>query len=338
MEGNELMQSFLLDLLECPDCHGALRWSVVERRGDHVESGAASCSACDAIYPIRDGIGLFLVRDTHGEDLWEEAATGLGHFLAEHPEVDAELTGGALAALAPADQFFRALALEERNDLAGAEAASRAARSRLYTSDYLACYNAVREHLVARLAGVSQPVVDLASGQGDLADQLLPALGGSLTLTDISPRALRNDRRRLEARGAYDRVSLLAFDAAHTPFKTRSLPILTTNFGLGSVRDGVALLAELRRIVSGTFYAIVYFFPEDDAANRAALENFGLDALAFRQSTLERFAAAGWHVTLESVRNGHAEPTPPGVLIEGATIDGLPVAPTTLEWCVLVAN
>jgi hypothetical protein len=38
------------------------------------------------------------------------------------------------------------------------------------------------------------------------------------------------------------------------------------------------------------------------------------------------------------VHSGYAEPTPPGVLIEGATIDGLPVAPTTLEWRVLVAR
>ncbi len=332
------MQSFLFDLLECPACHGTLRWSVVERRNNHVETGGASCSACGVTYPIRDGVGLFLTPDAHGEDLWEEAATGLGRFLAEHPEVDTQLTGGPLDVLAPADQVFRALALEERGDFAGAEVASRAARPRLYSPEYLACYDAVRKHLIARVAGVSEPVVDLASGQGDLADQLLPALGGPLTLTDISPRALRNDRHRLEARGVYDRVSLLAFDALRTPFRSRSLPILTTNFGLGNVRDGKALLAELRRIVSGTFYAITHFFPEDDAANRAALENLGLDALAFRQPTLQRFVEAGWHVTLESVRYGYAEPTPSGVLIEGATIDGLPVSPTTLEWCVLVAN
>lgn len=332
------MRRFLLDLLECPACHGSLRWSIVERCDDHIETGAASCSTCGATYPIRDGVGLFLGADTRGEDLWEEAATGLGGFLAEHPDLDAQLTSGPLDALSPADQVFRALILEERGDLAGAEAASRAARPRLYTPDYLACYDAVREHLVARLASVSEPVVDLASGQGDLADRLLPALGGPLTLTDISSRALRNDRRRMEAHGVYDRVSLLAFDALHTPFRTRSIAILTTNFGLGNIRDGVALLAELRRIVSGTLYAITHFFPEDDAANRAALEQFGLDALAFRQPTLERFAAAGWQVTLESVRSGNAEPTPPGVLIEGATIDGLPVAPTTLEWCVLVAR
>src|SRR5512146_369884 len=131
------MRRFLLDLLECPACHGSLSWSILERDNDHIETGAASCSACGANYPIRDGIGLFLVSNTRGDDLWEEAATGLGRFLAEHPEVDAQLTSAPLDSLNPADQVFRALVLEERGDVAGAEAASHAARSGLYTSDYL---------------------------------------------------------------------------------------------------------------------------------------------------------------------------------------------------------
>lgn len=332
------MQRFLLDLLECPACHGHLLWRITERRGNQIEDGAAHCPACRATYPIRDGIGLFLVSENQGDDLWEEAATGLSRFLAEHPDVDARLTGGPLDALAPADQVFRALALEERGNLADAEAAYRAARPRLYTPEYLACYAAVRTDLVARLAGTSQPVVDLASGRGDLADELLPALGGSLVLSDLSPRVLRYNRRRLEARGAYERVSLLAFDALRTPFKDGAVPVMTTNFGLGNVRDAPRLLAELRRIVSGSLYAITYFYPEDDAANRAALEAAGLAALAFRRSALAHFAEAGWSVTLQSVRTGRAEPTPRGVLIEGASVDGLPAAPTVLEWCVLAAQ
>ena len=83
---------------------------------------------------------------------------------------------------------------------------------------------------------------------------------------------------------------------------------------------------------------ITYVRPEGSAANRAAPEKVGLDARAFRQPTLERFAESGWQVTLECVRSGHTEPSPPGAQSEDATIDGLPVASTTLEWCVLVAR
>jgi uncharacterized protein YbaR (Trm112 family) len=332
------MQSFVRDLLECPACHGTLAWRIDEQRDDQIETGAALCWRCGASYPVRDGIGLFLAADTRGEDLWEEAATGIGHYLAEHPEVDTQLTGGPLAALGPADQIFRALALQERGDLSGAEAAWDAAFPRLYTPEYLACYEEVRDYLIARLTGRLLSVVDLASGRGDLADALLPKLGGPLVLTDISPRVLRGNRRRMMAHGTGERVSLLAFDARSTPFKSGAVATLTTNFGLGNVHDAGRLLSELRRVVSGTVYAVTYFYPEEDSDNSAALEAAGLDALAFRRSALEHFTAAGWHVTLECVRRGYAEPTPRGVLLEGAAVDGLPVAPTVLEWCVLVAS
>ena len=35
---------------------------------------------------------------------------------------------------------------------------------------------------------------------------------------------------------------------------------------------------------------------------------------------------------------GEARPTPPGVVIEDAQIDGLPVTDTRLEWCVLLGT
>jgi uncharacterized protein YbaR (Trm112 family) len=332
------MQESLRDLMECPACHSALDWRGEEQRGSQIETGTALCSRCGVTYPIRDGIGQFLTADTRSEDLWEEAATGIGRYLAQHPEADAQLTGGPLEALGPADAVFRAVALQERGDVAGAEAAWKAALPRLYTAEYLACYAAVREYLIGQVASTALPVVDLASGRGDLANALLPALAGPLVLTDISPRVLRDNRRRGLARGSDQRVSMLALDARRTPFKSGALPILTTNFGLGNVHDADRMLAELRRVASGTLYAITYFYPEDDAANRAALEAAGLDALAFRRSALDRFAAAGWRVTLACVRQGYAEPTPAGVVLEGATVDGLPVAPTVVEWCVLVAR
>lgn len=332
------MQRFLLDLLECPNCHGTLAWRIQVRNGDHIETGEALCAACGGRYPVRDGIALLLVPGERHEDLWEEAASGLASFLAANPEVDAQLTRGPLEALAPADQLFRALVLDERGDAAGAEAAYVAARTGLYTAGYLACYAAEREWLVNALAGEQRPVVDIASGRGDLADALLPALHGPLVLTDVSPRVLRSVRRRLVARGDGGQVSLLACDARRTPFRAGALPILTTNFGLGNVPDASRLLTELRRITAGTLYAVTYFFPSDDDANRAALAEAGLAALAFRGAALEAFRAAGWQATLENERMGHAEPTPRGVLIEGAAVDGLPVAPTELEWCVLVAR
>ena len=80
------------------------------------------------------------------------------------------------------------------------------------------------------------------------------------------------------------------------------------------------------------------FFPDDDAANRAAAEKLGISTFMFRDSTLQLFDEAGFDVELKNVRSGRVLPTPTSDLLEGAGIDALPVAETELEWCTLVAR
>jgi len=43
-------------------------------------------------------------------------------------------------------------------------------------------------------------------------------------------------------------------------------------------------------------------------------------------------------VDVKNARIGAAQPTPKSEVLEGASVDGLPVAPTDLEWCVLRAQ
>jgi hypothetical protein len=148
---------------------------------------------------------------------------------------------------------------------------------------------------------------------------------------------LRRDRLWLEFLGLYDQVSLLAFDARRTPFKDSAVGTLTTNVGLPNIEQPDDLLQELRRVVAGTFLAVHHFYPEDDEANAALIREVGIEPLLFRDSALECFAQAGWRVETANVCTGRALPTPTGVVLEGAGIDGLPVAETVLEWCVLVA-
>jgi hypothetical protein len=61
-----------------------------------------------------------------------------------------------------------------------------------------------------------------------------------------------------------------------------------------------------------------------------------MEGLLYRRAALEAFATAGWEVTVENACIGRAKPTPAGVVLEGARVDGLPVVETQLEWCVLV--
>lgn len=332
------MHNYLIEMLECPACHGKLAWAVAERREDRIEMAEARCTACDVVYPVREGIGLFLTPDLSGEDLWEQVDSQLMQHLREHPEVERQLMDVPLETLAPANQFFRTMVLEERGEYAEVKIAEELADKGLYTSETRACRDSQYEYVLERLSTADGPIVDLASGRCYLVEKLARKLERPIVATDFSPRVLRRDRQWLEFLDLYDQVSLLAFDARRTPFKDGAVGALTTNVGLPNIEQPGDLLRELHRIVAGTFLAIHHFYPKDDEVNAALIREAGLDTLLFRSSALECFAKAGWQVEVTNGCAGKARPTPTGVVLEGAGIDGLPVTETVLEWCVLVAR
>lgn len=332
------MHDCLMEMLECPVCHGKLEWVVTEGQGDRIETAEARCTACAAAYPVRGGIGVFLTPDLPRDDLWQQSRSHLDGHLREHPEVEGRLLHGPLETLAPADRFFRGLILDERGEYARAKAAFDAALPGMYTPEYLACSDRQTEYILELLSGTLGPVVDLASGMGHLVERMARRLSGPVVATDFSPGVLMRNRSRLRFLGLYDRVTLLAFDARRTPFRDGSVGTLTTYHGLPNIADPGELLRELRRVVSRRFLAVSVFYSEDDQANRAALEEFGLSALLCRGSALERFAAAGWKTEVLNSRFGRATPTPTGELLEGAGIDALPVTDTILEHCVISAR
>lgn len=328
------MQEYLLDMLECPVCHGLLTWNITDRLGDRIEAAEARCTDCHSMYPVREGIGLFLTPDLPRTDLWEQTESHLNLYLREHPEIERQLMDVPVDILAPADQFFRALVLEERGEFAQAKTAAELANQGIYTPEYRACAARQIDYLVEQVLDSADPIVDLASGRGGLLEVLARRLKCPIVATDFSPRVLRRNRRWLEMLGLYDRVSLLAFDARRTPFKNGAVRTLTTYLGLPNIEDADRLLHELRRIVVGRLLAISYFLPEDDGA----ANNTRYSPLLFRRAALERCKEAGWQVELANACNGLARPTPQGVLLAGAQIDGVPEGETMLEWGVLVGQ
>ncbi|MBU0495582.1 MAG: methyltransferase domain-containing protein [Chloroflexi bacterium] len=332
------MHEYLIEMLTCPACHGALAWTITEHRGDRIETAEVHCTGCAAAYPVREGIGLFLTPDLPRNDLWEQVDSQLVQYLRAHPHIERQLMDVPLETLAPADQFFRALVLEERGDYAQARAAKELANIKIYTPEYRACCESQFDHVIERLSTSGGPIVDLASGQGYLVEELARRLDRPIIATDMSPRVLRRNRKWFEFFGLYDAISLLAFDARRTPFKDGAVETMTTFLGLLNIEEPGDLLRELRRVVAGTFLSIMHFFPEDDQANAAKIREVGLSALSFRASALECFAAAGWQTEVANACTGRACPTPTGVVLEGIGIDGLPVVDTMLEWSVLIAR
>lgn len=332
------MHTFLIEMLQCPACHGKLEWNIVEQNENRIETAEAHCNACTTAYPVREGIGLFLTPDLQRNDLWEQVESGLIQHLRQHPELERQLMEVPLETLAPADQFFRALVLEEQGNYIEARVVEDSANKLLYTPAHISCRDIQLDYVVEWLSTTEGPIVDLASGRGYLVEELARRLKRPIVATDFSPGVLRRDRSRLKSFGLYDHVSLLALDARRTPFKDGAIGTLTTNLGLPNIEEPGSLLRELRRIVAGVFLAISHFFPEDDETNAKVIHEAGLETLLYRHTALEQYARAGWNVEVKNACVAEAHPTPPSVVLDGARIDGLPVANTRLEWCVLLGT
>ncbi|MCD6495504.1 methyltransferase domain-containing protein, partial [Candidatus Bipolaricaulota bacterium] len=283
-----------MPMLECPACHGELSWTIEKRNKSHIEQAETRCASCNAVYPVQDGIGVFLTPDLPRQDLWEEGESMLSTYLREHPRIEQTLLETPLEQLPPANQFFRALALEERGAFADAKEAESAAHAGIYTKEYQDCFKSQLDYVAKVVSSGSAPIVDLASGRGFLVERLAREATCPIVATDFSPRVLRRDRRLFKFLGLADQAELLAFDARRTPFKDGAVKTMTTNLGLANIKKPGRLLHELRRVIDGKLLSIMSFFPDDDAANRAAAEKLGISSFMFRDSTLRLFDEAGF--------------------------------------------
>lgn len=332
------MLAYLIEALVCPACHAPLKWQIYERDGERIQQALATCTDCEANYPLRDGIAIFMLPDLPRNDLWEQVESGLAQFLRANPEKEKQLMGAALEHLNPADKFFRAMFLEEQGEFEAAHSLYQSADAGLYTPEYRNCQESQLHFLLDCLKASTAPITDLASGRGALVEKLLRTSDRPVAASDFSLRVLRRNRRWFAHFGLDERLSLLAFDARRTPFRDRSLPYLTTNLGLPNVEQPGDLLAELRRVVSGELLAISYFIDPQDATNLAFIRENNLSPLLVRAELQKHMAASGWQIQFANPCSASARPTPTSQILEGAGIDAFPDAPTTLQWCVVKAK
>jgi uncharacterized protein YbaR (Trm112 family) len=296
--------------LVCPCCGGPLE--------------GTTCSSCGVEYTTDDGIPLLIPPGSEVRDLWEQAESGLSRTLRENPELEHALLAPPPAELAPADAFLRALVLEERGDDGEVDAAF----ARLHPPDTLACMAAQVEALCERLGNEAGLVVDLASGRGMLLERLQRTMRGTLVATDVSPRVLRRARRR--------GIEAVVCDLRRMPFADASIACATTFLGLNNVEQPGRLLSELRRVARRLL--AVHLVYEPGTANDRELEELGLASLAYREPLLEALAAAGWNAEIASSCAAVLEPTPVGVVLEGAVLDRLPVEPVAGTWLTIDAR
>jgi SAM-dependent methyltransferase len=235
-----------------------------------------------------------------------------------------------LESLNGADAFLRGQVLAERDGFAAAREAFAFADAHLYSAEVRVARDACLAHVVELVRGGEGLVLDVATGRGTLLELLLRAKSRPLGATDVSPTILRRVRERL----GDECVEYVAADAHELPFADGAVPTLVSHLGLANVP--ATALGELRR-VGGELVSTHVFYPDDDAENRAAARDAGLEQLLIRSTALQTLADAGWDAAVEAERAVRARPTPESALIPGVRIDGIPVVETNATWCVIRA-
>jgi len=116
-----------------------------------------------------------------------------------------------------------------------------------------------RRFLVSRVeAGPGDEVLDVATGTGAVARELLRQKGCAVVGVDQSPEMLAVARQHLPAT-----VKLVEASAEHLPFEDASFDALTVTYLLRYVDDPGATLAELARVVraGGTVASLEFAVP-----------------------------------------------------------------------------
>ena len=116
-----------------------------------------------------------------------------------------------------------------------------------------------RRFLVSRVdAGSADTVLDVATGTGAVARELLRQKGCTVVGLDQSPEMLAEARRRLP-----ENVELVEGTAEHLPFPDASFDALTFTYLLRYVSDPAATLRELARVVrpAGTIAGLEFAVP-----------------------------------------------------------------------------
>ena len=149
-----------------------------------------------------------------------------------------------------------------------------------------------RSFLVSRLhARPGDVVLDVATGTGAVAAELVSAFGCSVVGVDQSPEMLAAGRRRLAAAGVGDRVRLVEASAERLPFEDGAFDGLTFTYLLRYVDDPEATLRELARVVRpGGMVASLEFGLPAHPVSRALWELYVRGALP----VLGRMISPGW--------------------------------------------
>ena len=150
-----------------------------------------------------------------------------------------------------------------------------------------------RRYLVSRVpVGPDDIVLDVATGTGAVAVELVRTKGCAVVGVDQSPEMLAAARARVVLAAATKRVRFVEARAEELPFENGSFDALTFTYLLRYVDDPDATLRELARVVApGGTIAMLEFYIPPHAAWRALWNTYVDVGLPLAG----RLLSPGWH-------------------------------------------
>ncbi len=68
-----IMDVELIERIICPVCRNELQWHIKRKHNNKVIGGYAKCTECGEIYPINNGIAIFLPAKWQNMKIWERS-------------------------------------------------------------------------------------------------------------------------------------------------------------------------------------------------------------------------------------------------------------------------
>ena len=329
------MFKFLREILICPACHKELVWNVLEESDLKILNANIECSSCGNKYSVKDGIGSFLVEDVKELNLWEIRESYLDKLFKENIELKEKLMSATLEEMTAADMYIKGDVLMSMGLHKEANELYDIAFKNAYTQESLTATDSQIKYLISLLKNEEGFIVDLASGPCTLVKEILYNTELKVVATDISMNIAKKTYESLVNKGYDDQLTYLVFDSRKSPFRTNTIPILTSFYGLQNIEEPGNILSELSRISSGELYSVCSLCSEDDEANLGILQKFGLEEMYLKKEYKKQFSNNGFSVEILNPIFAKTSPTPRDKIIKHAIIDGFPVAEAIFEHCII---
>jgi len=332
------MFNFLKDILICPECHGELLWEITDENNTNVIEAEAKCCDCKKIYPVKNGIGCFVQYENDSDDNWARGENWLKNLIADNPDIREKIMNTAIDEMNAADIMIKSMICKIEGNHSEATALNKIWRKKAYKEESSAASSAQIEYIVNSLKDEKDFILDIASGSGRLVSEFLEKTDKLIVSSDISFNIMQQAKKIAEQNGFGDRVSYIAFDLNKSPFRDKSVKIITTFVGLQNISYPEKIFGEIRRICGGKLYSACVFCCEDNIVNLKALEEGGLDKTWVKSKYIDEFDRAGFTSVIENSIITLDEPTPVGEIVKGVKIDGFPVETGYFEKTVIISS